>query len=145
MTYESRDLGAIVTEVVQPLWNFGARRAEFKLTPVDNFEWCKRQATQWQRLLCDTVSHALQDPGALSYMGLTGDVNDEQSVQAQDKLASYIFQFVTHLIARKGSSLSRVHWKPPWSLGILVSEVCRVRWSWILCPAPPPGQWSKNS
>ena len=124
MTEESRDLGAVITECVQPLWSFGAKRAAAKVTPRDNVNWSRDLANTWQGLLCDTVQHAFQRPESLSYMGFSGDASSEESLQSQDQLATYVFEFVTHLLARKGLSLCRTHWKPPWSFAALLSEVC---------------------
>jgi hypothetical protein len=85
--------------------------------------WCAKLATSWQGVLCDTVHHSLQKPESLIYMGISGEHATEDSIRAQDELATMVFDFVAALLKRKGCSLARTHCKPPWSLGCLLGDV----------------------
>lgn len=120
MTPENRMLGAVITEVVHPIWSFGSVRAEVKLNPVDNVAWCAEMAVTWQEVLEETVQHACNEPQSLIYMGF-GNGDGPESLDTQDELAAKVFDFVVHLLNQKGKDLCREHWKPPWSLACLLN------------------------
>ena len=120
MTPENKMMGAIITEVVHPLWSLGARRAEVKVSPADNLAWVAMMARRWQEVLATTVRHACRDPDALAYMGYVMAGAADDTLEQQDALAFKIFDFTVHLVQERGMDLCREHWKPPWSLGILL-------------------------